>query len=119
MSTILTHAAVPFALGLGLDQRVMPCRLLLVGALVLTAIFGFFGFVYAHFTAVNHAGVLLGVGFSFGTWSWIFLNNLFSNSNRDWMTNQISHGAAFWLCMIYGLGLYSVKGFEKITGVDS
>ena len=53
MPTILTHAAVPLAIGLGLGTRVIPARLLIAGVLVsilpdLDVVAFHLGFPYAH-----------------------------------------------------------------------
>lgn len=80
----------------------------------------FFGVVYAHFARTNCLRALLGVGLTWGAFSWIFIWNLFSQSFKPIFNANVSSGAAFAVCMIYGLSLTSVAFFDRaIRGNDS
>ncbi len=72
------------------------------------------GIVYAHFTGTNQSGPLLGVGISFGAFSWIFINNLFWPSFRAVLIAEVSQGAAFFVCVIFGITLSSVSFFDRM-----
>ncbi len=73
----------------------------------------FLGVIYAHFTGTNHLGALLGVGFSFGCFSWIFIGNLFSASFRDVHVADLHKGGTFFVCIVFGIALCSVAFFDK------
>ena len=74
----------------------------------------FLGAVFAHFTFSNAPGPLLGMGFTWGAFSWIFINNLFSPSFLDIRAAALSRGAGFGFWMAYGLSLMSVAFFDRM-----
>jgi hypothetical protein len=57
--------------------------------------------------------ILLGMGLTWGAFSWIFLNNLFSPSFLDIRAIKIPNSAAFFVWMVYGVALTSVAYFDK------
>lgn len=72
------------------------------------------GAVYAHFTGTNSLPALLGVGLSWGAFSWVFLNNLFLPSFRAYMVLHVSGGAAFFVCLVFGIALTSTAFFDRM-----
>ncbi len=73
------------------------------------------GVIYAHFTGTNQSGPLLGVGLSFGAFTWIFINNLFWPSFRPILIADVSAGAAFFVCLVFGIALSSVSYFDRLV----
>jgi hypothetical protein len=53
------------------------------------------------------------MGLTWGAFSWIFLNNLFSPSFLDIRALRIPNGAAFFVCLVYGVALTSVAYFDQ------
>lgn len=86
----------------------------LTGVVLLDLLCAFLGILYAHFTGTNHKGALLGVGLTWGLFSWIFINNLFSKSFREILTADVPAGAAFFSCLVFGLSLISVSFFDRL-----
>jgi len=86
---------------------------LLVGLLTFEFLACFWGALYAHFTGTNALPPLLGMGLTWGAFSWIFLNNLFSPSFMALRAAHLSNGAAFFVCMVYGVALTSVAYFDR------
>jgi hypothetical protein len=77
------------------------------------------GVIYAHFTASNSLSVLLGIGLVWGMFSWIFIWNLFFQSFKTIFAANVSSGAVFPICMVFGLALTSVGFFDRaIRGTD-
>lgn len=72
------------------------------------------GGIFAHFTGTNSISALLGVGVTWGAFSWIFINNLFSKSWHSVLSADISAGGAFAVCMAYGVALVSVSFFDRM-----
>ncbi len=88
-------------------------KAIVVGLVAFEALCAFLGAVFAHFTYTNAPGALLGMGFTWGAFSWIFINNLFSPSFLDVRAADISRGAAFGFWMVFGLSLMSVAFFDR------
>ncbi|NDD93156.1 hypothetical protein EBZ37_13890, partial [bacterium] len=65
------------------------------------------------FTGTNSFAPLLGMGLTWGAFSWIFINNLFAPSFLDIRALNISNGAAFFVWMVYGISLTSVAFFDR------
>ena len=84
-----------------------------VGFLVLEFICVFWGVVFAHFTGTNSLKALLPMGLVWGTFSWIFIWNLFLPSFKTIFAAQISAGAALPVCLAYGLGLSTISFFDS------
>lgn len=87
---------------------------ILVGFIVFEVLAAFFGALYAHFTGTNALTPLLGVGLAWGAFSWIFLYCLYTPSFRDVFVAQVSAGAGFAVCMVYGIALTSVSFFDRM-----
>lgn len=105
--------ALPF-LGADALEIGMNMKAILIGIVVHELLCSFWGLIFAHFTGTNHLPALLGVGFTWAAFSWIFMNNLFFPSFRDFYVAQIPQGAAFFACLVYGLGLVSVAFFDRV-----
>ena len=87
----------------------------IVGLIVHCAICAVLGGVYGHFTKTNKILPLLGAGFMWGTFSWIFIQNLFVRSFLDVRTYAIPSGVAFFVLLVFGLSLVSIKFFDRIV----
>ncbi len=85
----------------------------LIGVLAFETLAAFWGVIYAHFTGTNALGPLLGMGLTWGAFSWIFLNNLFSPSFFEIRALAIPNSAAFFVWMVYGVALTSVAYFDR------
>ena len=88
---------------------------IIVGLIVHSALCGVLGGVYAHFTKTNKTLPLLGAGFMWGTFSWIFIQNLFVRSFLDVRTYAIPSGVAFFVLLVFGLSLVSIKFFDRLV----
>ena len=86
----------------------------IVGLVTFEALCAFLGAVFAHFVFSNASGPLLGMGFTWGAFSWIFINNLFSQSFLDIRAANLSRGAGFGFWMVFGLSLTSVAFFDRM-----
>jgi hypothetical protein len=106
-------AAVPF-LGASALETGFVTKSILTGFIVHEALCVFLGIVYAHVTGTNALGALLGVGLTWGAFSWVFINNLFTASFRDVLVAGVPQGAAFFYCMIFGISLSSVAFFDRM-----
>lgn len=85
-----------------------------VGLIAFEALCAFLGAVFAHFTYTNAFGPLVGMGFTWGAFSWIFINNLFSPSFLTIRAAELSRGAGFGFWMAFGLSLISVSFFDRM-----
>jgi hypothetical protein len=86
---------------------------ILVGALVWFGLLAVYGALFAQFTYAQKFSSLLMMGFTWGIFGWIFINNLFSASFRDVLVNKPPYLAAFLGYLLYGFGLTSVNFFHK------
>jgi uncharacterized membrane protein (GlpM family) len=86
---------------------------ILAGIVLFEVLGAFLGVVYAHFTGTNLLHALLGVGFVWGVFSWIFIWNLFMQSFRPIYWVHVSSGATFPVCLVFGLSLTSVAFFDQ------
>ncbi len=87
----------------------------IVGTIATLLLCGFLGIVFAHFTRTNRFLPLVSVGATWGIFSWIFLNNLFFKSWRDYYAAGTSDGAAFFVCLVFGMSLVSVAFFDRMV----
>lgn len=87
----------------------------LVGFLTIEIFSAFLGAVYAHFTGTNHLPSLLGVGLTWGAFSWVFLINLFSPAFRDVYVAEVPRGASLIVCLFFGVALTSVAFFDRVV----
>lgn len=85
---------------------------IIVGLLTHLVLASVLGAVYAHFTVTNLLLPLIGAGFTWGAFSWIFIQNLFIQSFQDIFAAKIPSGPAFLVCMVFGFGLVSVRFFD-------
>lgn len=98
-ATTLGFHIVPIALGLIVHETI--CAVL--------------GMVYAHFTKTNKLLPLLGAGFMWGTFSWVFIQNLFVRSFLEVRTEALPSGVAFFVLLIFGFSLSSIRIFDPIV----
>ncbi len=101
---ILGAAAANYDAGLGA---------ILTGFIFFELIAVFWGIVYAHFTYTNSLPALMGMGLTWAAFSWIFIFNLFMQSWEPIFAAAIPSGAAFAVCLVYGLALTSVAAFDR------
>lgn len=87
---------------------------LVVGGAFLSILGGFLGAVFAHFTFTNHVPSLLAMGAVWGTFSWIFIWNLFFRSIRPMLFMNVPSSAAFPVCMIFGISLVTVGALDRM-----
>ena len=87
---------------------------LMAGLVVLGAITLFWGFVFGHFVRTNKFWGLLGMGFTWGTFSWVFIWNLFLHSFTSIVASNVPSGPAFACCLAYGFGMMSIAIVDKI-----
>jgi hypothetical protein len=86
---------------------------LIVGLLTHEALCVFLGIVYAHFTAVNALPALLGAGLIWGTFSWIFISNLFVQAFTDIAALNLPKGVFLPVNLVFGLALASTGFFDR------
>jgi hypothetical protein len=87
---------------------------LVAGALVLGFITVFWGFVFGHFVRTNKFFNLLGMGVTWGLFSWVFVWNLFLHSVKSISASNMSSGPAMAICLTYGLGMMSIAIVDKV-----
>lgn len=73
------------------------------------------GMVYGHFTKTNQLLPLMGAGFMWGTFSWVFIQNLFVRSFQDVMAAEIPSGIAFFVLLVFGFSLVSIRVFDRMV----
>ena len=103
---ILGNSATAFGMNLG------P---IVLGFVVHETICAVLGMVYAHFTKTNQLLPLLGAGFMWGTFSWVFIQNLFSRSFLEVRTENLPSGAAFFVLLVFGFSLSSIRFFDRMV----
>ncbi len=86
-----------------------------IGTIIHCAICAVLGMVYAHFVKTNKWAPLLGAGFMWGTFSWIFINNLFIRSFQSVRELDLPNGAAFFVLLVFGFSLASLRIFDRIV----
>ena len=90
-----------------------------LGGMLWEGVCAFLGFVFAHFTYTNVLVELLAMGLTWGTFSWIFIWNLFLQSFHSIHWAQISSAAVFPICIGFGLALSSVALFDRMIRGNS
>lgn len=85
-----------------------------VGTVVLCLIAAVLGMIYSHFVKSNRTDALLGAGFMWGTFSWIFINNLFIRSFLNVREMELPQGPAFFILLVFGFSLVSLKVFDRV-----
>ncbi len=106
------YAALP-VLGSEATRLGFELRPILTGVFVHEALCLVLGVAYAHFTGTNSLVALLGAGFVWGTFSWVFISNLFLQSFRSMNAVQIPSGVMLPLNLAFGLALASVAFFDR------
>jgi hypothetical protein len=71
------------------------------------------GVIYAHFVYTNSLPSLLSMGLVWGTFSWIFIWNLFLPSFKTVVAAQLPSSPVFLICLVYGLSLTAVAFFDR------
>jgi hypothetical protein len=87
---------------------------IVVGTVIHSTICAVLGMVYSHFVKSNRPIALLGAGFMWGTFSWIFINNLFVRSFLNVREMELPNGPAFFILLVFGFSLASLKVFDRI-----
>lgn len=87
---------------------------IVIGTIVHSAICAVLGMVYSHFVKWNKLSALLACGFMWGTFSWVFINNLFVNSFQNIRELDIPKGAAFFVLLVFGFSLSTLKIYDRI-----
>ncbi|MBU6152926.1 MAG: hypothetical protein KGP28_01365 [Bdellovibrionales bacterium] len=100
---ILGNEALAYASGSGIA----------VGLFMFFLLCSVLGTTYAHFTGTNHKWNRLGMGLTWGAYSWIFITCLFSPAFRAYEEAAISRGVMFFAWMVFGISLMSVAWFDK------
>ncbi len=105
-------AAIPFLGGAAMDfGNVQGVVVGLVMHLALCAVLGTF---YSHFSIFSAPLPLLGAGFVWGFFSWVFISCLFSQSFTEVFALQFNQGASFFCHLTFGFSLASLTFFEKV-----
>lgn len=104
--------AAPWLGNVAFQNGVHP-GVLVVGFLTHSFLCGVLGAIYAHFTQTNSVLPLLGAGFMWGTFSWIFISNLFTKSFQDIMAADIPAGPSFFVHVVFGLSLVCIRYFDR------
>jgi len=72
------------------------------------------GMLFGHFVYTHDRKSLLGLGATWGIFSWIFLNNLFFNAWREvYVSAQGSNGRMFFACVAFGLCLSVISVLDS------
>lgn len=87
---------------------------LIVGGVCFFGLAAFLGFLYSHFANPKAFVARLGMGFVWGTFSWIFIGNLYMQSWFDVRAVNMPNSATFFVTLAYGLSLISVGMFDSI-----
>jgi len=90
-------------------------KYIVTGFIIHSMVTGLLGIVYGHFTQTNRTLPLLGAGFVWGTFSWIFIFNLFTKSFLAVRTLELPAGPAFFVHLAFGLSLVSISYFDEIV----
>ena len=74
----------------------------------------FLGVVFSHFTGSNSLAALVPMGLVWGTFSWIFIWNLFMQSFHSIFAAQISSAVVLPVCLAFGIALSVVALFDRV-----
>ena len=92
-----------------------PHGALLSGLVILAFIGGLWGFVFGHFVRTHTLVGMIGMGFTWGAFSWVFVWNLFLQAFKPIHWNYVPTSSAFFVCMVYGFALsFSVAAIDRI-----
>lgn len=86
---------------------------MVLGFVIFEVLATFLGVLYAQATQTNYLPALLGVGFIWGVFTWIFIFNLYIQSWTQIFALQLSSGGTFFVAMVFGLALTSVAFFDR------
>ena len=84
------------------------------GVVVMGFLSMLWGFVYGHFVRSNSLGALLGMGFTWSAFSWIFIWNLFLHSVKAISASEVPSTAAAAVCLGYGFGMAVIAIVDPI-----
>ena len=101
--------------GSAATEYTAPFSSILAGAIFIAVIGAFWGLVFGHFVFATRLLPLLGMGFTWGAFTWVFIWNLMLPSFRTIHDARISPAAAFLICMTFGLGMTSTAIFKKVV----
>jgi hypothetical protein len=87
---------------------------IIAGALIFEFFCMLLGAIYAHFTGTNSVKPLLAMGLVWGTFSWIFIWNLFMQSIKSINAAKLPSGAILPICWTFGLSLACVSFFDRM-----
>ena len=93
-------SAIPFLGGAAMEYG--SASGLAVGLLAFFTLTSVLGGFYAYFTGVNNRMALLGTGFTWGAFSWVFITDLFMPSFRAYYVAKIPSGTMFFAWMVFG-----------------
>lgn len=100
-------------LGPAATTRGLAFGAILAGLVVLELLCVIFGVLFANFARTRAPRALLLMGLVWGTFSWIFLWNLFLQSFRPIFAAQVPSAAALPVCLVFGFTLASVAFFDR------
>lgn len=86
---------------------------IVTGLIVFEVLCLILGVFFAHFTGTNCLSSLLGMGFVWGIFSWIFIWNLFLPAFTPLLWAQVSSGSVLPVCLVFGFFLASVAFFDR------
>lgn len=72
------------------------------------------GVVFAHFVYSNAMPALLAMGLVWGTFTWIFISNLFLRSFTDVLAVNLPSSVFFPVNLVFGLSMTSVAFFDRM-----
>lgn len=84
------------------------------GAVIVGFITMFWGAIYGHFVRTNKFAGLMGMGFTWGCFSWVFLWNLTLHSFKTIGWTRVGPGVALLTCMAYGFGMAVIAIVDPI-----
>lgn len=105
-------AALPFIGARALETQSMSGLFPGIFAIELFSVF--WGVLFGHFTGTNKFFPLLGVGATWGIFTWIFWVNLYLQSFRDIYVAAIPRGPAFFVCVAWGVAFTSIAIFDRL-----
>lgn len=105
--------ALPVLSSTATEFGMLPSRIL-AGVIVWEALCTVLGVIFAHFTFTNSLQALLAMGLVWGVFSWIFIWNLFMQSNGAIFAAHVPSAPVFPVCLVFGFGLSSVAFFDRL-----
>jgi hypothetical protein len=89
---------------------------ILIGTGIHCGLCAVLGMVYSHFFKSNRWDALLAAGFMWGTFSWVFINNLFVRSILNVRELEIPNTPVLFILIFFGFALASLKVFNRLLG---